>query len=89
MYTWPVKGEVLRGFSVETLALDPTLGDWRTHGGLDIAAAQGVEVRAMAPGAVAQVYEDGLMGTTVVIDHGDGLTSTYQGLAADMADGST
>ena len=82
VYTWPVKGEVLRDFSVETLALDPTLGDWRTHGGLDIAASVGVEVLAMAPGTVDQVYEDGLMGTTVVIDHGDGLTSAYCGLAA-------
>jgi len=82
VYTWPVKGEVLRDFSVETLALDPTLGDWRTHGGMDIAAALGVEVLAMAPGTVSEVYQDGLMGTTVVVDHGDGLTSTYSNLAA-------
>ena len=81
VYTWPVKGEVLRDFSVETLALDPTLGDWRTHGGLDIAASLGVKVLAMAPGTVSEVYEDGLMGTTVVINHGDGLTTTYCNLA--------
>lgn len=82
VYTWPVKGEILRDFSVETLALDPTLGDWRTHGGLDIAASQGLQVLAMGSGTVAEVYEDGLMGTTVVIDHGNGLTSACRGLAA-------
>lgn len=82
VYTWPVEGEILRDFSVETLALDPTLGDWRTHGGLDIAAALGAEVRAMAAGTVAQVNEDGLMGVTVVVDHGDGLVTKYCGLAA-------
>lgn len=81
VYTWPVKGEILRDFSVETLALDPTMGDWRTHGGLDVAAELGINVLAMAPGTVAEVYEDGLMGTTVVIAHGEGLTSTYCGLA--------
>lgn len=81
VFTWPVKGEVLRTFSVETLALDPTLGDWRTHDGLDIAASQGTKVLAMAAGTVTQVYDDGLMGTTVVVDHGNGLTTLYANLA--------
>ena len=65
VYTRPVKGEVLRPFSVETLTLDPTLGDWR-----------------MGPGTVAEVKQDGLMGTTVVVDQGDGLRTTYANLAA-------
>lgn len=82
VYTWPVKGQILRDFSVETLSPDPTLGDWRTHGGLDIAAGQGLEVAAMCPGTVSAVYDDGLMGTTVVIDHGDGLTAVYSNLSA-------
>lgn len=85
VFTWPVQGEVLRDFSVETLSLDPTLGDWRTHGGLDIAAAQGVNVLSISAGTVAQVYKDGLMGTTVVVDHGGGLESWYCNLADDVA----
>jgi len=85
VFTWPVKGEVLREFSVDTLSLDPTLGDWRTHGGLDIAAAQGVQVIAMSEGVVEKVYRDGLMGTTVVVDHGGGLQSWYSGLAEETA----
>ena len=36
----PVQGTILRDYSVETLSLDPTLGDWRTHGGLDIRGPQ-------------------------------------------------
>ena len=80
VYTWPVKGEVLRDFSVEILSLDPTLGDWRTHDGVDIASALGTKVLAMSAGTVERVYEDGLMGTTVVIDHGDGLKSIYRNL---------
>lgn len=84
VFTWPVNGAVLRDFSVETLSLDPTLGDWRTHGGLDIAAAQGVKVLAISAGTVEQVYTDGLMGTTVVVDHGGGLQSWYCNLAEDV-----
>ena len=85
VFTWPVQGAVLRDFSVETLSLDPTLGDWRTHGGLDIAAAQGVKVLSISAGTVEQVYTDGLMGTTVVVDHGGGLESWYCNLAEDVA----
>ena len=77
VFTWPVQGAVLRDFSVEALSLDPTLGDWRTHGGLDIAAAQGVKVLSISAGTVEQVYTDGLMGTTVVVNHGGGLQSWY------------
>ena len=85
VFTWPVPGAVLRDFSVETLSLDPTMGDWRTHGGLDIAAAQGVEVKSISAGTVEQVYTDGLMGITVVVDHGGGLTSWYCNLAEEVA----
>ena len=34
---------MLRSFSVETLAYDATMGDWRTHRGVDIAAEAGIE----------------------------------------------
>lgn len=84
VFTWPVQGAVLRDYSVETLSLDPTLGDWRTHGGLDIAAAQGVKVLSISAGTVEQVYTDGLMGTTVVVDHGGGLKSWYCNLAEEV-----
>ena len=84
VFTWPVQGTVLRDYSVETLSLDPTLGDWRTHGGLDIAAAQGVKVLSISAGTVEQVYTDGLMGTTVVVGHGGGLQSWYCNLADEV-----
>ena len=82
VYTWPVKGEVLRTFSVETLSYDVTMGDWRAHAGLDISAVEGTLVSAMRGGTIHDVYEDDMMGTTVVIDHGDGMVSAYSGLAA-------
>ncbi len=77
VYTWPVKGEIFSDFSLEVLAYDETMGDWRTHSGVDIAAEAGTRVLAMGNGTVKQVYEDDLMGTAVVIDHGQGLESRY------------
>lgn len=80
VYTWPVKGAVLADFSLETLAYDETMGDWRTHSGIDIAAAPGTTVLAAADGKVSRVFADDLMGTTVVIDHENGMVSAYANL---------
>ena len=82
VFTWPVKGTVIAGFSVEALAYDETMGDWRTHGGVDIAAALGTQVLAAANGTVSALYQDDLMGTVVEIDHGQGLVSRYANLAS-------
>ncbi|MBR2934678.1 MAG: M23 family metallopeptidase [Oscillospiraceae bacterium] len=82
VYTWPVKGEIVSNFSLEVLAYDETMGDWRTHSGVDISAQPGTRVLAMSSGTVRRVYEDELMGTTVVIDHGEGLVSYYHNLTA-------
>lgn len=82
VFTWPVKGTVIAGFSVEALAYDETMGDWRTHSGLDISAALGTQVLAAANGTVSALYQDDLMGTVVEIDHGQGLVSRYANLAA-------
>ena len=73
---------MLRGFSVETLAYDQTMGDWRTHSGVDIAAEEGLKVLAPGKGEVTQVYDDPMMGSTVVISHPDGHSS----LCANLAD---
>lgn len=82
MFLWPVQGEVLHDFSLEVLAYDETMGDWRTHSGIDIAAEVGTPVCAIADGTVVSVYDDDLMGTTVVIEHEENLCSVYSNLTA-------
>lgn len=81
----PVQGETVSVFSVDTLSYDETLGDWRTHDGLDIQAAAGTAVAAAAAGTVLSVSEDGLLGTTVVIDHHNGYVTTYASLQPETA----
>lgn len=81
VFTWPVNGSVIAPYSVEALAYDETMGDWRTHAGLDIAAALGTQVKATADGTVSAIYQDDLMGTTIEIDHSNGLISVYSNLA--------
>lgn len=81
-YLWPVRGDIITDYSVDALAYDPTMADWRTHTGIDIASAAGTEVRAAAAGTVAAVTSDVMMGTTVVVEHGGGMTTTYANLAS-------
>lgn len=76
----PLEGEVVAAFSVDQLAYNETLGDWRTHDGVDIAAAEGTSVLAASGGTVLSVSDDLLMGTTVVVEHADGYQTTYANL---------
>ncbi len=81
VFTWPVRGTLSREFSLEVFAYDSTMGDWRTHSGLDLETDVGTQVIAAGSGTVSAVAEDPLMGTMVVIDHGEGLESLYANLA--------
>lgn len=76
----PLRGEVLTAFSMEELVYNQTLGDWRTHDGVDIAADSGAAVLAACGGTVQAVTEDPLLGTTVVLAHDDGYQTTYANL---------
>ena len=75
----PVSGQTLAGFSGDELVYSETLGDWRTHNGIDLAADAGDEVRCARAGTVSAVYEDGLWGRVVEVT-ADSVTFRYTGL---------
>lgn len=80
VFVLPVNGTVQRDYSVTALAYDETMRDWRTHDGLDFAAEAGEKVYAVTSGTVTEVFFDDRYGTTVTIDHGNGLVCCYAGL---------
>lgn len=47
------------------------------HKGYDISAREGTPIYATAAGTVTFAGDKGLLGRTIIIDHGHGLTSTY------------
>ena len=56
-----------------------TLNCYYEHTGLDFSAEAGTEVMAVAAGKIESIYKDDLLlGTEIVIDHGDGLKSVYR-----------
>lgn len=76
----PLSGEIVAAFSVDQLMYNESLGDWRTHDGIDISARAGTAVTAACAGTVSSVADDPLMGTMVVVDHDGGFQTTYANL---------
>ncbi|HEX2113445.1 MAG TPA: M23 family metallopeptidase [Alphaproteobacteria bacterium] len=56
---------------------DPFNGQLAMHNGLDMAAPNGAEIRARAPGKVVFAGRNGVYGNMVEIDHGYGLRTRY------------
>ncbi len=55
----------------------PILGGWRLHAGVDLMAATGTPVHAVAAGIVRRASSDGVNGRILVLDHGRGVTTVY------------
>lgn len=85
IFARPIAGEITMEYSVDALVYSRTLGDWRTHAGIDIAGALGAKVQAVCDGSVSEITRDDMLGTMVIIDHGFGLRSIYANLASEPA----
>ena len=70
--TQPVSGRVLNSYSGDELVYSKTLGDWRTHNGVDYAAEKGAEVAAPAAGKVVETGTDDKWGPVVAIEDESG-----------------
>lgn len=90
-YALPLKGEVLNPYSGDKVVKSKTLDDWVMHTGVDLAAEDATPVKAMAAGTVSEIKNDSLWGTTVTIEHADGIVSYYANLksAVPVKEGQT
>lgn len=79
-FTLPVSGEIFNHYSGGELVKNETLGEWRTHDGIDIKSELGAIVNACGAGTVTRVYQDTLWGWTVEISHENDITSICSGL---------
>lgn len=60
-----------------------TLNSYYEHAGIDFTAAAGTAVKAVESGVVESIYKDDLLlGTEIVVDHGDGLKTLYRFVTA-------
>lgn len=77
-------GAVTQPFSCGELVKSKTLGEWRTHDGIDFAAKEGDSVVSIADGLVESVTNDARWGNTIVVGYGD-YTAYYYGLGDQIA----
>ena len=73
----PVEGPISSRYGPR---FHPILQVWKLHTGTDIGAACGTAVKAVKDGVVSFAGAAGGDGNRVVVDHGDGLASTYNHL---------
>ena len=83
-YIMPVSGgEVIGEFTDTALVFQETYGDYRTHLGIDIEAAENTPVVSVRDGIVIKSEADYEQGYVVEIEHKDGVVSVYKNLTTN------
>lgn len=82
-YLRPVEGNTMKEYSMDKVVYSKTLDMWKVHDGIDICANDGEEVKASEKGIVERVYEDAFYGTSVIIDHQNGIKTVYRNLGKE------
>lgn len=77
---YPTSKDIIKDYSGDTPVFSKTLNDWRVHNGIDLAAEQGSKIKAITNGKVADIFNDELLGTTMVVEHDGGFIAFYSGL---------
>ena len=71
---WPVEGQVTGSFGER---IDPFNGEGAFHSGVDIGSSYGHAIIAPADGVVTLTETMGGYGKTIMIDHGNGISTRY------------
>jgi murein DD-endopeptidase MepM/ murein hydrolase activator NlpD len=71
---WPVEGQVTGSFGER---IDPFNGEGAFHSGVDIGSSYGTPVVAPADGVVMLTETLGGYGKTIMVDHGNGISTRY------------
>lgn len=71
---------ILKEYNDTDLMYNASLNRWEAHKSMDLGASAGEKVLSVANGEVAQVYNNYLEGTVVVIKHANGMQSLYGSL---------
>lgn len=80
----PVSGVLQKSHDATLQVFSGTMGDYRTHLGIDIGTVAGANVCAMADGVIAQVWEDFYLGQCVAIKHGGDALTIYKNLGKEL-----
>lgn len=74
---------IIKEYTSSTVVFNQTLGVYTGHMGIDFSAEAGTEVVAVYGGTIESITTSYLKGTTVTVDHGNGLKSIYNSIEAN------
>lgn len=75
---------ICKDYSMDALVYNESLKQWEVHDGIDLQAASGSTVYSILDGKVVDVYSNILEGSVVVVEHDNGLCSTYASLDEEV-----
>ena len=78
---WPVSGNVIIPYSMDTTVYFETLDQYQCNPALYVKAEKGTEVKAVFGGTVSAVTENSRYGNQITVDMGNGYKMTYGQLA--------
>lgn len=79
-FVLPLNTDISKDYSPKSPVYNATMGDWRTHSGIDFSGDNGAQIKAISYGKVTKIYDDPLYGTIVEIDHGNEVIAKYCGI---------
>lgn len=86
-YSLPVSGTLSKGHDAGIQVWSSTMGEYRVHLGIDIAAEEDAPVYAAADGVVTKIWNDPLMGVCVALEHDNQVCTIYKNMNAKLASG--
>ena len=87
VFVKPCDGFITVEHSVDIPVYSQTMGDYRTHCGVDIAVDKGALVKAAKGGIITKIYEDDLYGSCVRLETPDGFALVYSNLSQPLSEG--
>jgi len=71
---------IYKDYNASELIYNETLKQWEAHKAIDFVATSNTNVYAVMDGVVKDVYSNYLEGTVIVLEHANGLTTSYGSL---------
>ncbi len=85
-YLLPLSKDIVKDYSDNKPVYSETMKDWRVHNAVDFKSEEGGVVKSISNGTVVSVTKDVLWGTSVTVDHGNGVTAKYCGFNPDTVE---
>ena len=86
-FALPVSGTLSKEHDAGIQVWSSTMGDYRVHLGIDIAAEKDAPVYAAADGVIEKIWEDPMMGVCLALTHENDIRTVYKNLDPTLADG--